>query len=183
MRNLTAPANVELIGFMTMAFISNLQSSETLPVFQKHGLGSVEPDGWYRATTFMDAMNELAEHENLSSNLIAIGMQVGKTVPVPPDDPNPTLEIMLYGWDEAYSSLHRNHNGNIGSIVAEKVTDKHYKTTHTHLYPDDMSYGIAYAYARRFLPKGASFKVYYEPNVRRLDEGGGKSTIIHINWE
>lgn len=182
MRILTAPANVELIGFMTMAFISNLQSSETLPVFQKHGLGSVEPYNWYSATTFMDALNELAEHDNLSSNLIAIGMEVGKNVPVPPDNPNPTLEEMLYGWDVAYTSLHRNHHDNIGGIAVEKVAEKHYKTIHTHLYPDDMSYGIAYGYARRFLPKGTSFNVFYEPNVPRLDEGDGKNTIIHVKW-
>jgi hypothetical protein len=52
------------------------------------------------------------------------------------------------------------------------------------VYPDDMSYGILYGYARRFLPPGTKFKVYYDPDVLPRDQGGSENyTIIHISWE
>jgi hypothetical protein len=46
-----------------------------------------------------------------------------------------------------------------------------------------MSYGILYAYGRRFLPPKTPFRVYYDPDKPARDYGGqGSETIIHIQW-
>jgi hypothetical protein len=83
-------------------------------------------------------------------------------------------------WDGLYQYLHR--GGDAGKIVVEKITDTHYNTRHTVLYPDDMSYGVLYGYGRRFLPRGTQFKVYYDTSIQRLDDEG-KFTDIHIEWK
>ena len=95
---------------------------------------------------------------------------------------NPTLEEVLLRWNDMYQSLHR--GADIGGIVIEKIGDTHYKTTHTVIYPDDLSYGVLYGYARRFLPPGTRFMVYYDEEVIPRDQGGQDGyTIIYISWE
>ncbi len=90
MRKLAAPDGVQLLGAMTTTFANNLQSVETEPIFSRHGLTNLDPNQWYSANDFLEVLNELATMENFSSNMVAIGMEVGKTVPLPPDMENPT---------------------------------------------------------------------------------------------
>jgi hypothetical protein len=130
----------------------------------------------------LDALNDLAAKGNVSANMTAIGMGIGQTVPIPPELPHPTLEQVLNIWNDLYQGLHR--NADVGSIRIEKISDKHFKTIHSVIYPDDMSYGVLYAYGRRFLPPGTYFKAYYDAEVPARDYGGtGDVTIIHIEWE
>jgi hypothetical protein len=178
MRKLSAPAHVELAGYMTHVFVENLQSRETLPIFEKFGLVNLNPEGWYPTNDFLKALNELDSQHSLSSNLIAIGLEVGRTVPLPVQ----TLEEALRAWDNIYKTVHRGHNGDIGSITLEKVSNTHFKAYLDDLYPDDLSYGIAYGFARRFLPEGTSFTVKYEDKRPRRDTSNVATTILHIQW-
>jgi hypothetical protein len=158
-----------------------LQADETKPIMAKYGLDNLEPEKWYPAHLWMDALNELSKMPNVSSNFVAIGMEIGKIVPMPPDMPNPTLGQVLMIWDGLYQYLHR--NGDAGQIKCEKVSDQHYKTIHTDLYPDEFSYGILYGYARRFLPPRTPFKIYFDPNLPRRDANNAAMTVIHTSWE
>jgi hypothetical protein len=180
MRHFTCAPEIEFIGQNLRAFTDNLQGDEVGPIVAKYGLANADPNGWYKARPWMDAMNELAQHPNFSSNMVAIGMKIGEIVPMPPTLPNPTLGEVLQAWDGIYQYIHR--GGDVGKIVCTKIDDKHYTTTHTDLYPDDFSYGIVYGYARRFLPRGARFKVHYDEEVKPRDHGG-PITIIHVRWE
>jgi hypothetical protein len=181
MRKLTCSPTIELIGMYMSAYISNLQSIETVPVMEKYGLADVKPHEWYPTHKWLDALNELAQHPNISQNTLAIGMEIGKLVPIPPGMENPTLEQMLVGLDDAYQAAHR--NGDIGKLACEKVSDKHHKIICTDLYPDDLTYGIVYTFARRFLPPRTAFKVYYDEKITPRDQGGNGPTVIHVSWE
>src|SRR5688572_26603129 len=150
MRKLTCPPTAQLLGMYLSAYISNLQSMETRPVVEKYGLMNLDPQGWYPTHKWLDALNELSDQPNLSPNTLAIGMEIGKLVPVPSDMENPTLEQMLMGLDFAYQSAHR--NGDVGKFVCEMLGEKHYRIACTDLYPDDLTYGLLYSFARRFLP-------------------------------
>jgi hypothetical protein len=185
MRKLTAPPDVEIIGLMANAYIHNLQNKDTLPIFEKYGMTDIDLNTWYPANQFMDALNEMvASGKNYSSAFVAIGMEIGKTLPMPPELANPTLgDVLTLVWDAGYKAVHRNHDGNIGGVATEKINDKHYKTIHTHLYFDDMSYGIAYAFAKRFLPEGTHFTVYYDPDLPQRDMDDAETTVLHIKWE
>lgn len=182
MRILTAPPGSETIGLMFGTFVDNLQSAETRPVMVKHNLVGLDPMGWYPAQRLLDALNELSSNSNQSANLVAIGMRIGETVPLPPEMLDPQIEDVLAIWNDLYQMLHR--GGDLGCIRYEKVADKHCKTIHTVPYPDDMSYGVLYGYGKRFLSASTHFRVFYDPDFPARDYGGtGESTIIHIKWE
>ncbi len=183
MRKLFAPPELEISGIFARAFVDNLQSIETAPILEKHGFMTLESNEWYPTHKFMDAMNELAGDTNLSSNMIAIGMEIGARFPPPPGIENPTMADALRFWNDVYQGAHRGYNGSIGDITVEQVTPTHFRTLHDHLYPDDFVYGIAYTLARQYLQPGTSFTVYYDPDLPRRDEDGSDVTVIHITWE
>ena len=179
MRVLTCDQKLELLGLNLRAFIDNLQADEINPVLEKYGLTQVEPMKWYSAAQWLSALNDLQQEVNMTSNLVAIGMEIGRTSPMPPGS-NPTLPEVLSIWNDAlYQPLFR--NGDPGTISLEKISDRHYVSIHKHLWPDDFSYGIAYGFARRFLPPKTAFRVAYDQNMPRMDEGG-QSTRIHVEW-
>ncbi|MCU0466744.1 MAG: hypothetical protein MUF38_19525 [Anaerolineae bacterium] len=181
MRKLTSHAASETLGVNFAAFVDNLMSEETRPVMEKYDIHNVNPHDWYPTQRLLAALNEIASQVNVTSNMIAIGMKIGEIVPLPPHMTSPTLPEVLMIWDDLYQALHRGPSS--GEIKAERVSDTHYKTIHSVVYPDDMSYGILYAYGKRFLPRGTAFKVYYDPAQPARDYGGkGDTTAIHIEW-
>lgn len=182
MRKLTCPPEAETIGVNLHAFTDNLQSADVRPIMEKHGVKDIDPYGWYPTMNLLNALNEIAENPNLVSNYVAIGMKIGEALPLPPEMENPTLPDVLMIWDDLYQGIHR--NGDVGKIECVKHTDKHYETIHSVVYPDDMSYGILYAYGRRFLPQGSQFTVFYDTDSPARDHGGtSEGTSIHIKWE
>lgn len=181
MRKIVLPPGVEVFGQNIRAYTDNLQGEDTLPIVKKYGFVDVDPHAWYPAQALMDILFELLNRPNSSLNMVAIGMEIGKIVPTPPEMTNPQLGDVLMIWDNLYQFLHR--GGDVGKIVCEKVSDTHFKTIHTDVYPDDFSYGILYGYARRFLPPGTRFTVHYDETVTPRDLGGDGPTIIHVEWE
>jgi hypothetical protein len=177
-RTYTSPPGAEILGQNIRAWAENLQGSDTAPIMKKYGLVDVNPNGWYPLESLMNAMNDLVKNPKTVSSLVAIGMEIGRIVPLPPEL---TLGQVLMGWNDVYQSLHR--KGDVGAIHTEKINDKHYRITFTDVYPDDFSYGIMYGYARRLLPLGTYFKVFYDPDVKPRDLGGQGKTIIHLEWE
>ena len=183
MRKLTCPPGTETVGLLLGGFADNIQGDETRPIMEKHGMVNLEPHTWYPVKMLLDALNELAEKASTTPAFVAIGLTIGEGVPLPADIENPTLEDVLMAWNNMYQDLHR--GGDVGSILIEKISDTHFKVAlKSMIYPDDMNYGVLYAYGRRMLPPGTAFNVYYDPDVTPLDQGGeGDTTYIHIQWE
>ncbi|MBI1256211.1 MAG: hypothetical protein GC204_01950 [Chloroflexi bacterium] len=179
MRNLTCDPKLEMLGLNLSAFIDNIQAEEIDPVLQKYGLTQIDPYKWYSAPVWLDALNDLQEQSNMTSNMVAIGMEIGRIVPMPPGKELSLAEVLAIWNDALYQPLFR--NGDAGFIKLQKLSDTHYVTIHENIWPDDFSYGIAYGLARRFLPRGTGFKVYYDEQIPRMDEGG-KATHLHIAW-
>ena len=181
MRELTCSPDAEVIGTLVYTYTDNLQAEEIRPVIEKYGLVDVDRFGWYSLSNLLKVLNELSHNANVMSNMVAIGMKIGADIPMPPGMENPTLPEVLMVWNDLYQAVHR--NADVGKVVIEKVTDTHYKTIHSNPYPDDMTYGIMYAYGQRFLPRGSGFTVYYDEDEPARDHGGtSDSTIVHITW-
>jgi hypothetical protein len=161
------------------SFIDNVQADTIYPYLEKYGLTEIDPDNWYPLQTWLDVLNDMATGTNISSNMVAIGLGVINNMVTPPGMENATLQEVLDGWHALYHMQHRGEN--IGGVIIEKISDSHYKTIHNNVYPDDMTYGVAYGLARRYLPSETRFKVYYDMSEPHMDEGG-KRTIIHIEW-
>lgn len=173
--------NTEVIGQVMLSYIDNLQTDLMRPILEKHHLTNIEPDTWYPLQPWLNFIQELSTLPGFSSNMIAVGLKVAEYAVKPPEMANVTLEQILEGWNDHLYANHR--SGNIGSITTEKVAEKHYRTIHRHIYPDDLSYGLAYAFARTILPPGTDFKVWYENYDKRLDNGNGDETVICVKWE
>lgn len=181
MRKLTCPSGTEVLGQNLRAFLDNLQSDKTRPIMEQYGIANPQPDQWYSLADLLNVLNLIMEHPDVTFNMVAIGMKIGEIVPMPPDMPDPTLEQVLSMWNGIYQYIHR--QGDVGAISFEKVNDKHFKTIHTDVYPDDFSYGIVYGYGRRFLPFGTRFTVYYDEAIPPRDhDEHSRVTIIHIAW-
>ena len=180
MRTLTCEPSVEVIGVAMLSIVENIHAEELHPHLRRYGLEHIEPTKWYPAERWLNVMNDMAEQTNLMSNLVAIGLKIAEKVMLPPEFANVTAPQILEMWNEVYHMQHR--GSDIGHIVAEKIDDKTYKLTLSTLYPDDLEYGVCYGFLRRFLPRGTSFKVWYDGDVLRKDQGGTE-TIMHVAWE
>jgi len=182
MRHMTTDPKAETLGLLLNSFSENLQGDTTRPAMEKHGMVDLEPMEWYPVQKLLDALNELNDSHSAIFDMTAIGLKIGENVPIPPEIGEPTLEKVLNIWDDLYQGLHR--GANVGKITVEKVDNKHFITRHTNPYPDDMSYGILYAYGRRFLPKGTDFIVYYDEELGTRDYNDeADAAIIHIEWK
>lgn len=174
------PPEAEVIGQVMLSYIDNIQADEIHPLLEKYGVANVKPDEWYRVKPWLDVINDLSKEPNFTTNMVAVGLKVAEYALMPPEMKDVTLEMILMGWNDHFYTNHR--NGDLGSIVTEKISDKHFRMTHCHIYPDDLSYGLAYGFARIMLPKGATFKVWYADPENRLD-AGGEETVMHVEWE
>lgn len=175
MRQLTCDPNVEVIGQVQLAFIDNLQRDEVLPILEKHQLTDIDPNQWYSAQGWLNVLNELD-----SVDYVAIGLQTAQHVVLPPGAENLTYLEIMTKWDEIYQLQHR--GGDIGGLKVEEVTPTHYRAEWNIIYPDDMAYGVAFGFARRFLPTGTAFTLKYDPDFTRVDDGGEK-TVLHIHLD
>lgn len=180
MRYLSSEPNVDVIGAAVISIVDNLQSDEIQPLLEKHGLTNVQPETWYPVEKWLGVMNDLAQDANTTPNYVAIGMAVAENVVLPPELQSASLADILHMWDNIYQMQHR--GGNVGSVQIEKIDENHYRSIHQHIYPDDLTYGLAYGWCRRFLPEGTRFKVSYEEINNRLDQGDNNQTVIIIKW-
>ena len=113
-------------------------------------------------------------------NFVAIGAAISETAYLPPEVESMSFEQVIFAINDYYQMQHR--NGDAGQISVEKVEDKHVVLYVRVPYPDDLEYGTAFGFARRFLPPNTHFIVQYDKDAVRHDQGG-EETIIHVTWE
>lgn len=178
MRELKCPPETEISGDGILSLTQNVSAQEIQPILERHNLGEIERDEWYPAQDYLDVLADI--RDAFYMNLVAVGMAVGENTHLPPELEQMSLGGILEQWDAHYQMHHR--NADIGYGETEKISDNHYKITiNGGIYPDDLEYGVAYGFAKRFLPDGEDFIVEYDPDVKRMDHGGDK-TVIHVKW-
>lgn len=160
--------------------IENIRSEELEPLLKKHGLMEIDKEAWYPAEKWIAVMNDMADDPALESNYVAIGMKVAENVVMPPPLQGAPLGKILEMWDVIYKKQHKGDN--IGGKNIEKLSDTKYRAVLNDLYPDDLSYGVAYGWCRRFLPQGTRFIVKYEDIDNRRDTTGTETTTLLIEW-
>lgn len=172
---------IEVSGAALSAIAENVQAHELKPIMERHNIGVINPDSWYPAQLWFDMFADIMNKGGATSNLVAIGMAVVDKAKTPPGFENADLPTILGLWNEHYRINHRSPI-DIGGIKTEVVNDKHIKVVLSTLYPDDLCYGMTYAYARRTVPKGIPFTVEYDNTETRLDNGGER-TVIHVKLD
>lgn len=181
MRKLECEPGTECSGAAMLGIVENVISAEYLPLIQEYRYDNISPDAWYPLEDFFDFLNKLFEMPNQVFNLVAIGMTIAETALMPPGLKKPTLGEMVENWDAHYQANFR--KGDVGDKTTIKVDDHHYKVVLDGTkMPDDLEYGVLYGFARRFLPPGVSFTVWYDEDVLPMDQGG-EQTVLHVSWE
>jgi len=153
-----------------------IDAEEFLPILEKHGLTSIDPDSWYPQQRQLDALSEIAELSGGMYDLVSLGLKMAETAAMPPQFETLSLQEVLMHGDIAYRMTDRGTDP--GDVKAEILNDKHFRITLRVPDPDDLWYGIVYGYMRRFSPKGTRFTVYYDQDIPRREQGG-KVTVIH----
>jgi hypothetical protein len=172
--------NVEVIGQNLLSFMQNVEADAIRPILEKHGLTKINPEQWYPMQQWLDVLSDLSQQSGAMFNMVAIGAAISETAIMPPEVEQMSLEQFLLLINDVYQMQHR--NGDAGHVKAERLGAKHMCLEAYVPYPDDLEYGTAYGFARRFLPPQISFTVEYDPDTPRR-ELGGDITLIHIQWE
>ncbi len=108
-------------------------------------------------------------------------MSIAEAAIMPPEVKNASFEQIMEGWDANYQTNFR--NGPVGHKIPVLVEPKHYKLILDHtIMSDDMEYGSLYGFAKRCLPRGTHFTVWYDETAPRRDQGG-EQTVLHVRWD
>ncbi|MEO8609910.1 MAG: hypothetical protein ABI690_18600 [Chloroflexota bacterium] len=158
-------ANVEVLGAVIIAISQSINSDELVPILEAHGLSNVQQDRWYPASTWIDALNDIAAHDNGSMNLVSASIKVSENIPQA--DGDGTIKGAFVTANDTYNMSHR--GGYIGEINVESSKEKEVTVSAYSPYPDDYLYGAFYGHARRHAPKGSNLRIYRDkPYVYRI---------------
>lgn len=180
MPHYTCDPNIQVTGTAIIPLFTNLEHEQIQPVLEKHKLDQIDQSQWYPVQKMLDVFSDISELPGSMFNFVAIGMAATEYGydNLPPEMKTMSLDALLLTYSRIWQQRHRNTTSEM--IKTEMVDPHHIRITVTTPYPDDLMYGIFYAYARKLLK--TPFTVKYDDNVVRRDEGG-EVTVIHINWE
>jgi hypothetical protein len=181
MRVFTCEPGTEVAGATVSSLVKNLTYAEYAPLVSKYHFDEVDPDEWYPLEDFLAFLTELMASPNQMFNLVAIALSIIEVAHMPPELENATLPQMVEGWDSHYQANFR--NGYVGFKTTTRIGSQHYKIVLDGIVlPDDFEYGVLYGFARRYLPPGTQFTVWYDEKVKRRDHGGDV-TVLHVKWD
>jgi len=157
--------NVEVLGAVIIAISQSIHSDELVPILEKHGLGSVEPNQWYPATTWIDALNDIATNDNGNMNLVAAAIKVSELIPQAAG-----VDTIQRAFETANDTYYMNHRGGyLGEIRVESSQENEITVSAYSPYPDDYLYGAFYGHARKHAQAGANLRIYRDqPYIYRI---------------
>jgi hypothetical protein len=177
----TCDPAIELNGQTTNAFLSSLLTDEYMPVLEKHGFTHIDIEQWYPLHKVLAVVQEIHDGNNSMSRLISLGMAAANNIELPPEvlALSPIEFLKLY--EKLYPTRHR--NGEPGTV---QVTVVDANTALITLgsdvpYPDDLMYGVFYAYAQRLTPRDSHSMLKYIENGQPRREFGGTQTVIQAS--
>jgi hypothetical protein len=173
-------ADCEVIGQVMIDFASAIGSEHFMPIFEKHGLGDIDPDQWYPVLDLLNALDEISQQAGSMPDLVSIGMKSAEMAVLPPEYYELSIPEIFQLMNEAYRVNVRGTDP--GEIACDLIDDRHIRLTTRVPYPDDHWYGVCYGYMRRLAPPGTQFTIYYDDDILRRDLGGDV-TVIHVEWE
>ncbi len=175
-----AEQHVEIIGATLSSLLENLRADEIRPYLKKHGLEHIDPEKWYPAALWLAVFEDLKQETNAVSNMVAVGMSIANKVILPPELEEATAPEILTAWGHIYDIQHR--GADAGKITTEKISDNEYQVVLSTLYPDDLEYGVAYGFVKRFSPPGTAFSISYANESDRRARGGDV-TILSVVFD
>jgi hypothetical protein len=181
MKQFTCEPGTEVAGATVLSLVQNINSDDIAPVLEQYGFSTIAPKQWYSLNAFLGLLSEMINHPNVMYNQVAIGISIAEVAIMPPHLQSASFEEMVEAWDEHYQANFR--NGYVGHKQTIRVGNNHYKVIFNQtIMPDNIEYGVLYGFAKRFLPSGSHFTVWFDESVPQMDQGG-EQTVLHVKWE
>lgn len=172
-------SDTEVSGQALMDFEQAIGGENFSPILDKHGLTDIKADEWYPGDRWVAVLNEISEMGNSMFDFVSIGIKQISTLAMPPELEELSLIEKIHMAEEIYKMNYRGTD--VGSVKIEIINDTHVKVLVRAFEPGDLWYGAAYGFMKRFAPEGTDFKVYYDTDILRYEQGGDV-TVIHIEW-
>ncbi len=173
--------DAETVGQVHLSLLQAINLDHYQPFLKKYNLDDINPERWYPMQIVLDLLGEIAGSRGGMLDLVSIGMKIMENAILPPEVEALPFEQVVAMWDQFY--LANNRGTDPGYIKPVQVTPKHYQMIHHIPYPDDYAYGGIYGGARRWLPVGTNFTVYYDEELPRRDKDDAETTVIHVQWD
>lgn len=148
--------------------------------FEKHRLINLDPDGWYPAQRWFDAVNDMRASGVVTPDYIRAGRQWANTLFSAPQYYGLPVRDMLLRLNHVYRAANRGTA--IGAIAAEPWGTSRIRLTLRVPYPDDVWYGVCYGIMSRVAGLGITYRIYYDADAPRRDINGSDTTILHVQW-
>ncbi|MBC8172013.1 MAG: hypothetical protein H7X77_10085 [Anaerolineae bacterium] len=169
----------EITGLSALSLLKNIMHKDIADIIHRHGLDQIDPNAWYPLQSLLDVLSDISEGENVTSTFVSIGMAAAQPGY---DAMSEQMKAMSLGeflklYADVYKS--RMRHGETGWIKVEQQAKNHYVLTLYIPYPDDVFYGVFYAYTRLFRPAGQGFTVKYDDKTVSREKGG-EVTVLHV---
>ncbi len=178
------PERVEVVGEVIESFV--LGFPEELrefgrAVFDAHGFREVNPNQFYRAQPFLEAMRDVAQRAGRNM-MTRIGERIAQRVKLPPTWNS--LESALGGLDQGYHSKYKGgeighwkylHQGQVGGLTRGiMISTNHYCCA--------FDRGVLEGFAKRFRPEGITDTVVRHDDSRPCRKNGEDSCTYIVSW-
>jgi hypothetical protein len=169
-------ANGEALGASLLALPACLKANEIMPLLERHGFASIDPQKWYPQQAILAMYRDIEEgRSNVSENLVSIGIKSVETMAFPPEIQ--AMRDMLNTMASSYSMVHRNMLPGEGTFC-KFIDDTHVQTTVNTPYPPDIFYGYYWGLMKKYVPEGMNFRIAEVENTDPEVPG----TVYDIRW-
>lgn len=169
----------EMKGMLVLAALNTIRQEEISEFLDR--VRAYDPDGWYLVKEVRKVLEDIAAWRSSFDSvfdLMSLGASVTQTVPLPPEWN--TLEIGLTNYGTYHMQFYRN-TGLDWLIKTEPMGKNLLRVRFRINFPDHFMYGWVVGFAKRLLPPGTRHTVYFDPDVKRADEGGDE-TVVCVKW-
>jgi hypothetical protein len=170
----------EVRGALIIGYKSALNYEEFASFFEAHGLKEVDPAAWYPAQQVLDVFNDMLDAAHGFLDFVSIGIAAASYLSFPPNVDRHSSESVLTAMSVIPDTLVRSRQP--GYVTTERIDAQHYSIKVRSTMPDDMQYGILYAFAKGFVPNVSSIVLSYPPNGKRRDYGD-EYTAFDLKWD
>ncbi len=178
------PATVRVIGEIIESFMLGFPEHIRqlgLIVLEKYGIRAVDPNRFYNAQPFLDAMKEMAQRFGRTW-MARIGEQMAMRVELPTG--RHSLEAAFRGLDKVYHSKYC--GGEIGNWTYrhEGVSQgiQRGRMTSTNHYCCAFDRGTLEGFAKRFKPFGINDALVRHDDTQPCRKNGADSCTYIISW-
>ena len=169
-------STAEIKGAALLTLLQSQKHYEFEDLVKKYNYDNVEPDKWYSYQDTMEFLKELTQRENMTENMVSIGIKVFEVVPLLENVSN--IGDGLAMMNTLTTTLERNVERDESWYTIQQIDNTTYEFIDKGPLPHDLIYGELYALAIRLRPEDSGFTLTRE--YLNEDEPDLDGAVYHI---